>query len=850
MRDRWVHAWGLALLLCSAPPLGADSVQVRDDATITPGSSARRRGDNQTIQVGRFDADDDKAVGAADAHPHDQPRTRLGLIRFDLANVPHSVTLVQATLWLWAGRVRHGGSLDIAPILDAWDERTVSGANAPLLGPVAASLGVHDRDEREFLATDVTPLVQEWLDHPESEHGLALVPAAASSLRVEFDSKENTLTSHPAALELTLATGGTGPPGPPGPPGLPLASLDSLAGIPCNLSGSPGFVQVRYLPDGTAALKCTASQGCIDADGDGFFAQSGCGTPLDCNDANAAIHPGATEVCDGVDNNCNGVVDEGCSASCTDADFDGFFAQPGCGTAVDCNDTNPAAHPAAAEVCGDQLDNNCNGFIDESCPGPGIYVATNVGNDNTGLGTMSSPFKTIAKGVSTAAALGGAQAVHVAQGEYSEKVTLVEGISLLGGYRCCDWARSRDVYTTQILNPDFEGVLVPESITRNTRLEGFFVRGKDGAPPAAPGSVAITVKGGTPILEANRIFGGSVSGGSSPQSVGIAILGPPNNVQGALIAGNEVTGGGSSTGVTAALLLSAVAFPPVAPTGGVIVNNTLRGGSGATSYGIAAWTAGPGTLLKGNDISAGSSNAASGAAWGIVVGSTMTIDANRINVSGASGGCSGSSWCGGILSASGTAVITNNIVFGVNAARSAAVLLAEVEKPAGPVVLNANYLDGGGEDASISTAVALQGTLGLNIVIGKIRNNILAGGLGLSRYGVYEDMIMTRTSHPQALDNNDFHFATAPGRTDVLYHFWNGTTATDITTIVGLAQLPVNPAPSGNFAGAPMLDATFHLMAGSPCIDAGTSIEAPATDFEGDQRPQGPAIDVGPDEKR
>ncbi len=52
---------------------------------------------------------------------------------------------------------------------------------------------------------------------------------------------------------------------------------------------------------------------------------------------------------------------------CADADMDGFFDQVGCGTAVDCNDNNPAINPRAAEVCGDGLDNNCDGEIDEGC---------------------------------------------------------------------------------------------------------------------------------------------------------------------------------------------------------------------------------------------------------------------------------------------------------------------------------------------------------------------------------------------------------------------------------------------------------------------------------------------------
>ncbi len=54
-----------------------------------------------------------------------------------------------------------------------------------------------------------------------------------------------------------------------------------------------------------------ANGGCSDVDGDTYFSTAGCGTAVDCNDTDAAVRPGATEVCDGVDNDCDGLVDEG-----------------------------------------------------------------------------------------------------------------------------------------------------------------------------------------------------------------------------------------------------------------------------------------------------------------------------------------------------------------------------------------------------------------------------------------------------------------------------------------------------------------------------------------------------------
>jgi len=549
------------------------------------------------------------------------------------------------------------------------------------------------------------------------------------------------------------------------------------------------------------------------------------------------------------------------NATCTDGDHDGFFAQAGCGTALDCNDANPAVHPGAPEVCGDGLDNDCNGVVDGGCAAAGRFVSAAIGND-ANSGTAQAPFKTIARGIAAAVALGGAQAVLVAEGSYPEKVTLVEGISLVGGHQCtaqaCAWARDPLLYDTAIVNQDFEGVLAPSTVSRNTRLDGFRVVGLGGAPAAAPGSAALTLMGGTPVIMGDRILGGDVTGGAvfgSNRSLGIAILAPASGAQGALIYGNDIRGG-ASIGSTSAILFDAAASSPGSTVPAVIATNTIRGGNGLNTDGITALASGPGTLIAGNDVLAGTA-ASGGAAWGITISTTATIDANRINVDQANvGGCSGTVLCGGIRSESATAIVTNNVVFGVKARMSMAVLLEEVEKPAGAVVLNANYLDGGGEGLtafpSTSAGVELRyvgcGACGVNAILGRIRNNVLLGGQNQSRYGVYENSPAARTSHPAALENNDFTFAVAAGRTDVLYHLWNGAAATDITTVAGVNLLTTPPA-SANFGAAPQLDATFHLMTGSPCIDAGTSADAPTTDMDGEPRPQGAAVDVGPDER-
>lgn len=106
-----------------------------------------------------------------------------------------------------------------------------------------------------------------------------------------------------------------------------------------------------------------------DRDGDGSY------TPQDCNDDDASIHPGAQDVCDGADNDCNvdtadgaGDPDQphnsnqegvcaGSKQSCVGGAWEDYYSEP----------TIPGYSPS--EICGDGLDNDCNGQIDDvGCP--------------------------------------------------------------------------------------------------------------------------------------------------------------------------------------------------------------------------------------------------------------------------------------------------------------------------------------------------------------------------------------------------------------------------------------------------------------------------------------------------
>lgn len=112
-----------------------------------------------------------------------------------------------------------------------------------------------------------------------------------------------------------------------------------------------------------------------DDDLDGVSVEAG-----DCDDSNPAMHPGAIEICDGVDNNCDGSIDDDATDQSTfyrDRDGDGFGDAATSLTAceapsgfiddsTDCDDSNSLIHPAAVEVC-DELnrDEDCDGAADD-----------------------------------------------------------------------------------------------------------------------------------------------------------------------------------------------------------------------------------------------------------------------------------------------------------------------------------------------------------------------------------------------------------------------------------------------------------------------------------------------------
>jgi hypothetical protein len=189
------------------------------------------------------------------------------------------------------------------------------------------------------------------------------------------------------------------------------AAVETCDGIDSNCSGNE---------DDAADAAVWYTDGDSDGYGDSATGVPACIQPSgsiddgsDCDDADGAINPAASETCDGIDSNCSG--DENDAADATtfyaDADYD-FYGDPGSTVAAcerpsgyrtnaeDCDDTDSAINPAASETC-DGTDSNCSG--DESDAADAVVWYTDADSDGygdsaSGASACSQPSGSIADG--------------------------------------------------------------------------------------------------------------------------------------------------------------------------------------------------------------------------------------------------------------------------------------------------------------------------------------------------------------------------------------------------------------------------------------------------------------------
>jgi hypothetical protein len=258
-------------------------------------------------------------------------------------------------------------------------------------------------------------------------------------------------------------------------------SAPALLALACSLGPCPALATVDLIfADGFEAIVGTAWY--ADADGDGYgnpavvvFAQTQppgyVANALDCNDANAAIHPGAVD--------------------------------------------NP--EPS-------YLDSNCDGIDGDIARS--FFVSPQGLNSNPG--TQAQPFKTITHGIAAAAADPTKKTVLVAAGSYNEGVALADGVNLYGQYQSGTWARAPG-NDTIIEGASSAGIhertVVASDIAAATTFEGFVIYGPAN-DQLSGNSYAVYVSNSSASLRIsdNVIFGGHGGPGAagSPGPSGVA----------------------------------------------------------------------------------------------------------------------------------------------------------------------------------------------------------------------------------------------------------------------------------------------------------------------------------------
>jgi hypothetical protein len=132
-----------------------------------------------------------------------------------------------------------------------------------------------------------------------------------------------------------------------------------------------------------------------------------------------------------------------------------------------------------------------------------IYVCGATGDDLTGDGSQAAPFQTIQRGIDEAVALGLGE-VRVAQGTYNESLTLIEGISLYGGYESAGWTRDTLAHITTIDGGAASAIIAnTPPVTTATVVDGFTLQTSSGT------AGAVTITGTSPTISNNIISGAS-----------------------------------------------------------------------------------------------------------------------------------------------------------------------------------------------------------------------------------------------------------------------------------------------------------------------------------------------------
>ncbi len=212
----------------------------------------------------------------------------------------------------------------------------------------------------------------------------------------------------------------------------------------------------------------STSTGSVDRDGDGVTADE------DCDDHDPDVYPGAVDICNGVDDDCDEEVDEDPDVMWyVDEDGDGFGDSgdevgPSCEATdgyvanyADCDDGDSLVFPGATEDC-DGVDNNCDGEADE---GAATYVAT--GGSEDGTGSVDDPMVSIQSAIES-----GAACISVGPGVYKENLRVVDGPL---------WLFGADGSADTVIDAEYSGsaLFVGDRSGEDISISGFTLQNGD-----------------------------------------------------------------------------------------------------------------------------------------------------------------------------------------------------------------------------------------------------------------------------------------------------------------------------------------------------------------------------------
>jgi hypothetical protein len=552
--------------------------------------------------------------------------------------------------------------------------------------------------------------------------------------------------------------------------------------------------------------------------------------------------------------------------------------------------------PAAKESC-NAIDDNCNGMIDEGCAAGCIVVcASCAGSSADGAAADGSPGRPYATLEAALAArrpidggtqnricvVGGTSCADAWVYRSAAPITIPDGLIVQGGY-----ALTSDglVYCDSPVRPrttlEFasnRGVVFDRGVVTGAELSGFVVAISASGESDKSSTIAVAVNGarnvslgrifvsdeltgaetyGVSITDGGQatIIGSSISGGAgNSAAIGVYVSGGTVNLRNNcddLLAGrcnSQCTDCGPQLGIrgrVAANPLDAPARSSAVYVNGKfasdVVGNMICGGSSAAPDGASAAMVaavscdGPGCgTVTGNLIVGGGAQDSVGLA---VVGADPLVDSNQVE-----GGCGTRSTTGVLMEGSSARLHNNRILGG----------LCEGANP--PSFYGLHVVGRGTNDTpdvhsnDVEPLGALADCQSVGILFdgssdggagGWVRNNIIAAGTCPERTAVAQGS----ARQLQSLANNDLYDPSpdaSAGRL-VLYRH-------DSISATSIAEVNAQSGASGNISVDPKYAAylsDFHLIAGSACIDHGTAEGAPDTDGDGNSRPTGAGYDIG-----